>query len=83
LVTRVRSESDKRVVNAKLTPAGIAVLESSPTPLHEKFIERFDALKAAEQGEILAALRRVAEMMGAEDIDAAPLLDVSQPGLQG
>ena len=83
LVTRVRSESDKRVVNARLTLAGVAVLDSSPTPLHEKFIESFDALKAAEQREILAALQRVAEMMGAEDIDAAPLLDVSQPGLQG
>ena len=83
LVTRVRSESDKRVVNARLTPAGVAVLDSSPTPLHEKFIESFDALKAAEQREILAALQRVAEMMGVEDIDAAPLLDVSQPGLQG
>ncbi len=83
LVTRVRSESDKRVVNARLTPAGVAVLDSSPTPLHEKFIESFDALKAEEQREILAALQRVAEMMGAEHIDAAPLLDVSEPGLKG
>ena len=83
LVTRVRSESDKRVVNARLTLAGVAVLDSSPTPLHEKFIESFDALKAEEQREILAALQRVAEMMGAEHIDAAPLLDVIEPGLKG
>ncbi len=80
LVTRVRSETDKRVVNARLTPQGRSVLASAPTLLHEKFIERFEGLKKADQADILAALQRIAEMMDAEDIDAAPLLDVNQPG---
>ena len=46
--------------------------------LHQKFIERFEALSARQQGDILAALQEVAVMMDAGDIDAAPLLDVSK-----
>lgn len=80
LVTRVRSETDKRVVNARLTPDGRSVLESAPTLLHEKFIARFEGLNSREQREILVALQRVAEMMDAEELDAAPLLDVNRPG---
>ena len=80
LVTRVRSETDKRVVNARLTQRGQAVLAEAPTLLHEKFIDRFEGLDRREQAAILEALQRVAEMMDAEEIDAAPLLDVNQPG---
>jgi DNA-binding MarR family transcriptional regulator len=80
LVVRVRSDADKRVVNARLTSAGEVMLAGAPTLLHEKFIERFESLSKREQGDILEALQRVAEMMDAEEIDAAPLLDVNQPG---
>jgi len=80
LVIRVRSENDKRVVNARLTESGKSVLDSAPTLLHERFIERFDGLQGREQMEILEALQRIAEMMDAEKIDASPLLDVNQPG---
>jgi DNA-binding MarR family transcriptional regulator len=80
LVTRVRSETDKRVVNARLTPQGQQVLAGAPTLLHEKFIERFEGLKSHEQRDILDALQRVAGMMDAEELDAAPLLDVNRPG---
>ncbi len=80
LVTRVRSDADKRVVNARLTTSGQKMLAGAPTLLHEKFIERFESLTKREQGDILEALQRVAEMMDAEAIDAAPLLDVNQPG---
>jgi DNA-binding MarR family transcriptional regulator len=78
LVLRVRSQVDKRVVNAQLTKAGRTVLADAPLLLHQEFIERFEALGARQQGEILTALQQVAVMMDAEDIDAAPLLDVSK-----
>jgi DNA-binding MarR family transcriptional regulator len=79
LVIRVRSNKDKRVVNARLTQSGWETLNSAPALLHEKFIERFEGLGKHQQGEILMALQRVAEMMDADAIDAAPLLDVNQP----
>ena len=79
LVERVRSTADKRVVNARLTDAGRATLASAPPLLHEQFIERFEALEAWEKTQILSALQRVATMMDAETLDAAPLLDIGAP----
>lgn len=79
LAERVRSSVDKRVVNARLTEAGATILLSTPPLLHEKFIERFEALEDWEKTQILSALQRVATMMDAESIDAAPLLDIGSP----
>lgn len=79
LVSRLRSEADKRVVNARLTALGQTTLSNAPLMLHEKFIERFQSLQTWEQTQILSSVQRVAAMMDAEDIDASPLLDVNQP----
>jgi len=79
LVERVRSTADKRVVNARLTESGRTTLASAPPLLHEQFIERFEALEAWEKTQILSALQRVATMMDAESLDAAPLLDIGAP----
>ncbi len=78
-VERVRSQTDKRIVNARLTSSGKALLKSSPPLFHEKFIERFENLRDEEKAGILSALKKVATMMDAESIDAAPLLDISLP----
>ncbi len=45
LVQRIRSETDKRKVHATLTDAGRALLAQAPTPLQERFIQRFQALE--------------------------------------
>ncbi|MES9869780.1 MAG: MarR family winged helix-turn-helix transcriptional regulator [Sedimenticola sp.] len=79
LVDRVRSSMDRRVVNARLTNDGRDILATAPPLLHEKFIERFDSLESWEKTQILTALQRVASMMDAEAIDAAPLLDIAHP----
>ena len=78
-VERVRSLSDRRVVNARLTETGKIILEQAPTLLHETFIERFESLEPWEKTQLLASLQRVAAMMDAESIDAAPLLDIETP----
>ena len=75
-IERVRSVSDRRIVNARLTVNGRAALAQAPTLLHDKFIENFDALESWEKTQLLASLQRVASMMDAESIDAAPLLDI-------
>ncbi len=79
LIERVRGASDRRIVNARLTEAGLQVLESSPPMLHERFINRFESLDQWEKTQILSSLQRVALMMDAESIDAAPLLDIPSP----
>lgn len=78
LIQRIRSESDRRKVYITLTDIGKEQLASAPTLMQERFIERFDELKDWEQHQILASLQRLAEMMDAQDIDAAPVLDTRQ-----
>ncbi|UTW00502.1 MarR family transcriptional regulator [Marinomonas rhizomae] len=78
-VERVRGQKDKRVVNARLTQIGVETLKTTPPLLHEKFIAEFDSLEGWEQTQVLASLQRIAMMMDAENLDAAPLLDINSP----
>lgn len=78
LIQRIRSHTDRRKVYVTLTEEGKAQLSSAPTLLQERFIQRFEELKDWEQHQILASLQRLAEMMDAQDIDAAPVLDTRQ-----
>jgi DNA-binding MarR family transcriptional regulator len=79
LVERYRSVADRRVVHLRLTKQGRTVLRKAPSLLHERFVAAFTALKPARQTQIIDALEEVAGMMGAGDLDAAPLLDVAPP----
>ncbi|MBU2965032.1 MarR family winged helix-turn-helix transcriptional regulator [Amphritea sp. 2_MG-2023] len=83
LVERVRSNTDRRIVNARLTTTGDEIFQTVPTLLHESFITRFENLGNAEQLHILAALQQVSGMMDAETLDAAPLLDIAAPSRDG
>ncbi|MBU2885174.1 MarR family transcriptional regulator [Gilvimarinus agarilyticus] len=76
LITRVRSQQDKRKVYPQLTHKGAKILESAPTALQDDFVRRFKHLEEWEQGMIIASLQRVAKMMDAHTLDASPFLDV-------
>lgn len=76
-VERYRSPEDRRVVHVRLTRQGHRALEQAPPLLHVRFLEALTSLPAGEQRTILRSLDRVAEMMGADAVDAAPLLDVN------
>lgn len=76
LVYRERSTKDKRKVHAHLTEAGVNILKDAPVPLQEHFTEQFRNLEQWEQAMIIASLQRVAHMMDAQRIDAAPVLDI-------
>lgn len=76
LVYRVRSTQDKRKVHAHLTSEGVEILSRAPNPLQEDFTRKFQSLAEWEQTMILASLQRVANMMDADNIDAAPMLTV-------
>lgn len=77
-VQRQRGERDKRQIYLTLLPEGITTLAGAPDPLQMRFIERFDTLAAWEQAMILAAAEKLAVLMDAETIDAAPLLDTGR-----
>jgi DNA-binding MarR family transcriptional regulator len=76
LVVRQRSTVDKRKVGLRVTPEGLAAINGAPTPLQEHFIKRFETLADWEQTQLVATMQRIASMMDAQDIDAAPLLDL-------
>ena len=75
LVRRQRSERDKRQFILSSLPAGQAALADAPDLLQTTFTERFVKLPEWEQAMILAAVERLAMLMDAQHIDAAPLLD--------
>lgn len=75
-IYRERSKEDKRKVHAYLTDAGTGVLKDAPMPLQDQFARQFNDLQQWEQTMIIAALQRIAQMMDAQHIDAAPVLDV-------
>lgn len=79
LVERYRNTADRRVVHSRLTRRGRAVLRRAPPLLHERFIAEFQRLSPARQARIITTLEEVAAMMGAADLDAAPLLDTKSP----
>ncbi|MBU0557174.1 MAG: MarR family transcriptional regulator [Alphaproteobacteria bacterium] len=75
LVQRARSAQDKRQMILNVTAAGETALAGAPDPLQASFTERFEGLPQWEQAMILAGVERLAMLMNAESIDAAPLLD--------
>lgn len=75
LATRSRSDQDKRRILLTITGKGRNCLVEAPDMLQEIFALRFAALPAWEQAMILASAERLADILGAGDMDAAPLLD--------
>lgn len=61
-------------MNVYLTKQGQTLLETAPEPLQDRFAARFQALENWEQHQLAASLERIANMMDAEELDAAPLL---------
>ncbi|MCV6590909.1 MAG: MarR family transcriptional regulator [Marinobacterium sp.] len=79
LVRRERADSDRRKVFVYATDNAHTIIDAAPPLLQDKFVERFSRLEDWEQMMLLSSLQRVATMMDAEEIDAAPLLSPGQP----
>lgn len=74
LVLRMRSTSDRRRVLVRLTDAGARLVSGAAPLLQGNFIAEFKKLQDWEQTLILSSLQRVATMMDASYLDAAPIL---------
>ena len=75
-VQRIRSVADRRKVHANLTEKGQELLNNAPPPLQDNFVKKFQNLETWEQSLLLSSMQRVSAMMNAEDIDAAPVLQL-------
>jgi DNA-binding MarR family transcriptional regulator len=78
LVERTRRNDDRRKIFVILTPSGRVVLKKAPSPLQDQFLDEFSGLSDESKSEILDMLEKIGSMMGAERLDASPIL-VSHP----
>ena len=74
LLTRARDSVDKRKFLLLPTKSAKQMMLASVPLLQQSFTERLTELKDWEQTQLLSSLQRIAEMMDAEDLDAAPML---------
>jgi DNA-binding MarR family transcriptional regulator len=74
LVTRRRSQIDKRKVLVQVTSDGKDLLENAPSLMQESFVQQFGSLRDWEQAMILSSLQRLVILMDARAIDASPFL---------
>ena len=74
LVVRTRSATDRRRVLVRATRAAEETVKRAPPLLQESFASGFTKLADWEQTMLLASLQRIAALMDAERIDAAPVL---------
>lgn len=74
LLTRRRSEIDRRKVLVKGTDAGKHLLKTAPPLMQEVFLERFNGLQDWEQIMILSSLQRLASLMDTKAIQDTPIL---------
>ncbi|MGF1544190.1 MAG: MarR family winged helix-turn-helix transcriptional regulator [Parvularculaceae bacterium] len=75
-VCRQRDGADKRRVNIELTNDGEATLRDAPNSLQKRFECGFSKLEDWEKSFLVAALERVAALLDADDLDAAPVLEM-------
>lgn len=67
LITRIRSTSDRRTVQAKLTETGAHTLEAAPSLFADGFAADFAAFTEKEQTDIVEAFKMVADLLDRED----------------
>ena len=73
-VSRVQDEADRRSVRVSATPSGRETLQRAPSLLQDRFRSELAKLKDWERLQTLASLKRIAEMMDVETLDASPIL---------
>ena len=74
LITRRKSDQDKRRSLISITETGRQLLQDAPSPLQDDFTNSFHALEDWEQLMILSSIKRIVTMMSAEKIEASPFL---------
>jgi DNA-binding MarR family transcriptional regulator len=72
LLSRDRSQEDRRTVKLAVTPAGREAIKSVPSVLQECFAQRLRELPPENQRAIHLVLEQIVRMMDVEVIEAAP-----------
>lgn len=76
LIARERGTDDRRKVWISLTNDGVELMKGAPTTQQDIFVRHFEDIQNWEQSMIVASLERIAFMLNAQHLDAAPVLDI-------
>jgi DNA-binding MarR family transcriptional regulator len=82
LVRRKRDTKDRRIVNVAITVEGKKVAENAPSPLQENLADALANLPELEQATIALSLKRIVDLMEAEHLEAAPILETTHAELR-
>ncbi len=74
LVERLRDSADRRKICLFLTPAGLERLETLPPTFQDEAAQKLAKLSKADQGRLIGALHDLAGLLGADEVEASPLL---------
>lgn len=74
LARRQRSDLDRRQLRVALTDAGAEMLSRLPDALQQKFVQGFAKMADWERSMMIATLQRVAALLDAGHLKAAPVL---------
>jgi DNA-binding MarR family transcriptional regulator len=75
LVLRSRDGKDRRQVFVSITPKGEKLISDTPSLIQDTLSKAIVELPELEQVTIAMALERLTELMEAQDIEAAPILE--------
>jgi DNA-binding MarR family transcriptional regulator len=82
LVRRERGREDRRIVFVSATEAGVALAESTPSPLQKKMADALNELPELEQATITLSLERIVRLMESDGVTpvneeaVSPILEV-------
>ena len=76
-VRRRRNPEDRRAVIVTATPAGKALVARTPYPLQYSLERATKGLPRADREAMAAAMERLVRLMGAEGVDASPMLAIA------
>jgi DNA-binding MarR family transcriptional regulator len=77
LIRRQRRANDRREVEITPSPAGCRVVAATPPPLQHALHRALSHMVSAERERLARSLERLVMSMGADDIDAGPMLEIS------
>lgn len=82
LLKRTRISKDRRQVHLEITKEGVEFIQTAPTPLQQRFVERLNKLDEERVTMILWSLEMLVDMLGPEKIHleiAAPPSHIAHP----
>jgi DNA-binding MarR family transcriptional regulator len=78
MVTREKSEDDRRSVDIVLTEKGRDCVKNAPEMLQDDFLLSLSKLEPWEQNLLISSVQRIAGMMDADRLDSAAILEVGE-----